>query len=98
VPLLGLGKQRFHPDLPLADRLLDLTIRGVALVDRVCFDGHRATGVRVRTAEGWTGLAGTGPNDLLSDERDLTRLRDGAPRLWAIVRHPAVGAIEGDRG
>jgi choline dehydrogenase len=203
----------------------NLTIWGDALVDRVCFDGHRASGVRVRTAEGWTevagravivsagaihspaillrsgigpaadvralgidlvrdapvgqnlgehaglplllrlvptaraaspdirfsnccvrydsGLAGTGPNDmfmlsgnvtgddgtglatglllvavyqtfsrghlrlasvdpavdpevdfrLLTDERDLTRLRDGAAHLWAILHHPAVGAI-----
>ena len=31
--------------------------------------------------------------NLLSDERDLVRLRDGARRLFAIGRHPAVQAI-----
>jgi choline dehydrogenase len=31
--------------------------------------------------------------NLLSDERDLIRLRDGARRLFAIARHPAVQAI-----
>jgi choline dehydrogenase len=31
--------------------------------------------------------------DMLSDERDLVRMRDGARRLFAIARHPAVEAI-----
>ena len=31
--------------------------------------------------------------DLLSDERDLVRLRDGARRLLAVARHPVVSAI-----
>jgi len=30
---------------------------------------------------------------LLSDERDLVRMRDGARRLFAVGRHPAIGAI-----
>jgi choline dehydrogenase len=30
---------------------------------------------------------------LLSDERDLLRLRDGARRLFALAQHPAVRAI-----
>lgn len=30
---------------------------------------------------------------LLSDERDLARLRDGVRRLWALVSHPAMQAI-----
>ena len=30
---------------------------------------------------------------LLSDERDLVRMRDGARRLFQIGRHPAVGSI-----
>jgi choline dehydrogenase len=32
----------------------NLTIRGDVLVDRILFDGKRATGVRARTADGWT--------------------------------------------
>ncbi len=34
----------------------NLEIRGGATVDRVLFDGHRATGVRVRFADGWAEL------------------------------------------
>jgi choline dehydrogenase len=30
---------------------------------------------------------------MLSDERDLTRMRDGAQRLFAVARHPAVSGI-----
>lgn len=33
---------------------------------------------------------------MLSDERDLIRLRDGAKRLFEIARHPAVQAISDD--
>lgn len=31
--------------------------------------------------------------NLLSDERDLVRLRDGARRMFALARHPAIAAI-----
>ncbi|MDQ6884231.1 MAG: GMC family oxidoreductase N-terminal domain-containing protein [Candidatus Dormibacteraeota bacterium] len=42
---------------PARDRK-NLTILGDCLVDRVLFDGHQATGVRARTAQGWTEFEG----------------------------------------
>jgi choline dehydrogenase len=51
-------------------------------------------------SKGWLRLATTDPDThpdihirMLSDERDLVRMRDGARRLFALVRHPAVAAI-----
>ena len=51
-------------------------------------------------SKGWLRIATTDPNvdpdieiSMLSDERDLVRMRDGARRLFALVRHPAIAAI-----
>jgi 5-(hydroxymethyl)furfural/furfural oxidase len=51
-------------------------------------------------SKGWLRLATTAPDAnpdieirMLSDERDLVRMRDGARRLFALIRHPAVAAI-----
>lgn len=51
-------------------------------------------------SKGWLCLASTDPDAqpdieirMLSDERDLVRLRDGARRLFTLVQHPAVAAI-----
>jgi choline dehydrogenase-like flavoprotein len=51
-------------------------------------------------SKGWLRLASTNPDAnpdieirMLSDERDLARMRDGARRLFALIQHPAVAAI-----
>src|SRR5215204_5365341 len=63
VPLLGLGKQRFDPDLPLADRLLaDLGRMGAAdLLEGI--DGERSLDLAAVVAGGARGFDRVGVAD-----------------------------------
>jgi 5-(hydroxymethyl)furfural/furfural oxidase len=65
----------------------NLTIMGDVVVDRVLFDGHRATGVRARTADGWTTF-----------EAEEILLCAGAVHSPTILVRSGIGPAEDVRG
>src|SRR5206468_554833 len=65
----------------------NLTIMGDVLVDRLQFDGRRATGLRARTADGWTTF-----------EADEILLCAGAVHSPTILVRSGIGPAEDVRG